>query len=128
MEIMEIAEMLGEAIKNDDRMTRLNDAKEAYEKDVELNRAMIEYDVQQKALGYEYEKPEKDMTLISQIQTKIDELYKQITANPVFNELDAAQADVNALMNEVNAKITSTITGVDPSACTGSCSSCSGCH
>ncbi|MEE0968951.1 MAG: YlbF family regulator [Clostridia bacterium] len=127
MEIMEIAEMLGEAIKNDDRMVRLNNAKNAYDSDVDLNRAMMEYDVQQKALGYEYEKSEKDMTLISQIQSKIDELYKSITENPVFAELDSAQAEVNALMNEVNQKITSTITGVE-SSCTGSCSSCSGCH
>ncbi len=127
MEIMEIAEMLGEAIKGDDRMVRLNNAKNAYDSDVELNRAMIEYDVQQKALSYEYEKEEKDMALISQIQAKIDELYKKITASPVFTELDNAQAEVNALMNEVNQKITSTITGVDQS-CTGSCSTCSGCH
>ena len=127
MEIMDIAVMLGEAIKNDDRMTRLNTAQDAYDQDVDLNKAMMEYDVQQKALQYEYEKAEKDMDLIGKIQAKIDELYKKITANPVFNELDAAQADVNALMNEVNQTITMTITGVDPS-CTHDCSTCSGCH
>lgn len=127
MEIMEIAEMLGEAIKNDERMLRLNEAKNAYDRDIELSKAMMEYDVQQKAMSYEYEKAEKDMTLIAQIQSKIDELYKTITANPVFNELDEAQADVNALMNEVNQKITSTITGEDPS-CTHDCSTCHGCH
>ncbi len=127
MEILDIAVMLGEAIKNDDRMIRLNTAKDAYDKDVDLNKAMMEYDVQQKALRYEYEKAEKDMELIGKIQAKIDELYKEITANDVFNELDAAQADVNALMNEVNQTITATITGVDPS-CTHDCSTCHGCH
>lgn len=127
MEIMDIAEMLGEAIKNDERMIRLNEAKNAYDKDVDLNKAMMEYEVQQKAMSYEYEKTEKDMTLISEIQKKVDELYNKITSNPVFNELDAAQADVNALMNEVNQKITSTITGQD-SSCTHDCSTCHGCH
>ena len=127
MEIKDIAVMLGEAIKNDDRMTRLNDAKNAYDKDIELTKAMMEYDVQQKALSYEYEKQDKDMNLISEIQKKIDELYKQITSNPIFNELDAAQADVNALMNEVNQTITMTITGEDPS-CTHDWSTCHGCH
>lgn len=124
---MDIAVMLGEAIKNDDRMIRLNEAKNAYDKDIELTKAMMEYDVQQKALGYEYEKEDKDMTLIAEIQKKIDELYKLITSNDTFNELDAAQADVNALMNEVNQTITSTITGEDPS-CTHDCSTCHGCH
>lgn len=127
MEIMDIAVMLGEAIKNDDRMIRLNEAKNAYDRDIELTKAMMEYDVQQKAMSYEYEKAEKDMVLISEIQKKVDELYKQITSNPVFNELDSAQADVNALMNEVNQTITRTITGEDPS-CSHDCSTCGGCH
>ncbi|MBR4296039.1 MAG: YlbF family regulator [Clostridia bacterium] len=127
MEIMEIAEMLGEAIKNDERMIRLNECKNAYDANPELMKQMMEYDVQQKAMSYEYEKPDKDMALIAEIQKKIDELYKSITENPIFNELDAAQAAVNALMNEVNNKITATITGVDPS-CTHDCSTCGGCH
>lgn len=126
MEIMDIAVMLGEAIKNDDRMVKLGECKKAYEDDVALNRAMIEYEVQQKALANEYEKEEKDMVLISEIQSRIDALYKQITENPVFNALDEAQAAVNMLMNEVNQTITYTITGETP--CTHDCSTCGGCH
>ncbi len=127
MEIMDIAEMLGNAIKADERMIKLNECKKAYEDDVALNRAMLEYDVQQKAMSHEYEKEEKDMKLISDIQRRIDELYKTITENPVFNALDEAQNAVNMLMNEVNQKITCTITGEDPS-CTHNCSTCGGCH
>ena len=126
MEIMDIAVMLGEAIKNDDRMVKLNECKKAYEDDIALNRAMIEYEVQQKALSNEYEKAEKDMVLIAEIQARIDALYKQITENPVFNALDEAQAAVNMLMNEVNQTITYTITGETP--CTHDCSTCGGCH
>lgn len=114
MEITEIAEMLGKAIKADPRMERLNNAKKAYDDDITLGKYMMEYDVQQKAMSKEYEKPEKDMTLISEIQKRVDELYKLITENPVFAELDEAQADVNALMNEVNQTITYNITGEIP--------------
>lgn len=126
MEIMEIAEMLGNAIKEDARMLRLNKAKEAYDNNIELSKYMMEYDVQQKAMANEYEKPEKDMALISEIQKRVDELYKLITEDPIFAELDEAQADVNLLMNEVNQKITYTITGEEP--CTHDCSTCAGCH
>lgn len=126
MEIMEIAEMLGNAIKADERMEKLNACKKAYDEDKDLGRYMIEYDVQQKALSNEYEKPEKDMALIAEIQKRVDELYKLITENPIFTELDSAQAEVNALMNEVNQKITYTITGETP--CTHDCSTCGGCH
>ena len=126
MEIMEIAEMLGKKIKEDARMERLDNAKKAYDDDITLNKYMMEYDVQQKAMSKEYEKPEKDMMLISEIQKRVDELYKLITENPVFAELDEAQADVNALMNEVNQTITYNITGENP--CTHDCSTCGGCH
>ena len=126
MEIMEIAEMLGKTIKADPRMERLNNAKKAYDDDITLNKYMMEYDVQQKAMSKEYEKSEKDMMLISEIQKRVDELYKLITENPVFAELDEAQADVNALMNEVNQTITYNITGENP--CTHDCSTCGGCH
>ena len=126
MEIMDIAEMLGEAIKNDERMIKLNECKNAYDSDVDLVRYMMEYEVQQKSMSNEYEKPEKNMELIADIQRRVDELYKLITENPVFNALDAAQAEVNALMNEVNQTITRAITGEEP--CTHDCSTCGGCH
>lgn len=126
MEIMEIAEMLGKAIKEDERMKRLNEAKKEYDSDKTLTANLIEYDVQQKALSNEYEKAEKDMTLISEIQKRVDELYKIITENPIFGKLDEAQTAVNALMNEVNQTITYNITGEMP--CTHDCSTCGGCH
>lgn len=125
MEIMEIAEMLGKAIKEDARLVKLNECKKAYDSDTNLSKYMIEYEVQQKAMSNEYEKPEKDMTLITEIQKRIDELYKLITENPVFSELDAAQNAVNELMNQVNQTITYNITGETP--CTHNCSTCGGC-
>ena len=62
------------------------------------------------------------------IQKRIDELYKQITSDPVFVKLNEAQAEVNELMNAVNATITANITGETPSSCTHNCSTCGGCH
>jgi len=125
MTIFELAAQLGKALKEDEKLVRLNDAKNAYESDKELQKMMVEYEVQQKALQAEITKPERDTMLIDIIQKRINELYNAIMENPIFVELNEAQAEVNELMNAVNNTITFEITGELPS-CTGSCSTCGG--
>lgn len=126
MDIFELAAQLGRALKEDERLVKLNEAKKAYESDKELQKLMVEYEVQQKALQHEITKEERDTMFIDVIQKRIDELYKSIMSHPVFTQLNEAQAEVNVLMNEVNSTITYNITGEKPSACTGSCSTCGG--
>ena len=124
-EIFELAATLGKALKNDERLVRLDKAKKAYEADKELGKHMIEYEVQQKALQGELIKDESDPLFIDIIQKRIDELYKLIMEHPVFIELNEAQAEVNELMNAVNNTISFNITGETPS-CTHNCSTCGG--
>lgn len=123
--IFALAEQLGKALKNDEKLIRLENAKKAYEADKELGKHMVEYEVQQKALGGELVKDERDTLFIDIIQKRIDELYKIIMEHPVFVELNEAQAEVNELMNAVNNTITYNITGEVPS-CTHNCSTCGG--
>lgn len=126
MEIFELAAELGKALKNDEKLIKLNNAKKAYEEDAELQKYMVEYEVQQKALQGELTKPERDTMFVDIIQKRIDELYGIIMNRPAFISLNEAQAEVNELMNAVNNTITFNITGEMPSSCTGSCSSCKG--
>ena len=126
MGIFEIAEQLGKTLKEDERLKRLDAAKKAYETDTELSGKLIEFEVQQKAMENEMVKPERDMQLVDMIQNRIDALYKEITENEVFLELNAAQTEVNDLMNAVNSTIMYNITGEVPSSCTHDCSTCGG--
>lgn len=128
MEIFELAAELGKKLKDDPRLVALEEAKAAYEKDPQLQKYMLEYDVQQKAMQREVAKPERDMLFIETIQKRIDDLYKLITENPAFAELNRTQAEVNDLMNRVNQTIMTQITGEEPSSCTHNCSTCGGCH
>ncbi len=128
MNIFELAAELGKALKNDEKLIRLENAKNAYTADGELQKKMVEYEVQQKALQGEITREERDTLFIDTIQKRIDLLYREIMEHPVFVELNEAQADVNELMNAVNNTITFHITGETPS-CTHDCSTCSGgCH
>ena len=125
MTIFELAAELGKALKNDEKLVRLADAKKKYEEDHELQKMMIEYEVQQKALQGEITKEERDTLFIDVIQKRINELYEAIMSHPVFAELNEAQAEVNELMNAVNNAISFEITGELPS-CTHDCSTCGG--
>lgn len=126
--IFEIAASLGKALKEDDKLVRLEAAKKAYEADGELQKMLVEYEVQQKALQGEITREERDTLFIDTIQKRIDLLYHNIMEHPVFLELNEAQAEVNELMNAVNNTITFHITGEQPSSCTHDCSTCGGCH
>ncbi len=123
--IFALAEALGKALKDDEKLVRLASAKKAYDEDFELQKYMVEYEVQQKALQGEITKDERDTVFIDLIQKRIDELYKLIMEHPIFAELNEAQAEVNELMNAVNNTISFAITGEKPS-CTHDCSTCGG--
>ena len=124
--IFDLAAALGKALKEDDKLIRLENAKKAYEADGDLQKMMVEYEVQQKALQGEITREERDTLFIDTIQKRINLLYDQIISHPVFAELNEAQADVNELMNAVNNTITFHITGELPSSCTHDCSTCGG--
>ncbi len=123
--IFELATALGQTLKADKRLVRLEEAKKNYENEYELQRMLVEYEVQQKALQGEITKDERDTVFIDLIQKRIDELYKLIMEHPVFAALNEAQSEVNELMNAVNNTITFNITGEQPS-CTHDCSACGG--
>ena len=125
MTIFELAQELGKALKEDEKLVRLANAKKAYENDNVIKKYMVEYEVQQKALQVELVKEERDTLFIDVIQKRIDELYDLIMKHPVFVELNEAQAEVNELMNAVNNTISFEITGELPS-CTHDCSTCGG--
>ena len=127
MTIEQLAKALGNAIKSDARMERLNKAREAFEANVTLGRLSIEFEIQQRALANEYGKAERDENVIASIQKRAQEIYDTITASEEFKEMSAAEEDINKLMNQVNEMITTEITGEAP--CTHDCSTCGGhCH
>ena len=126
MEIFELAAQLGKTLKQDARLVRMAKAKEAYENDSELRTLMREYQVQQIALEKTAGQKDVEARFLEMIQDRINQLYEQIIAHPVYMELEAAQEEVNALMNAVNNTITFEITGEMPSSCTHDCSTCGG--
>ena len=126
MSIYALAAQLGQAIKEDERMIRMEKAKAAYESSEKIGNLMMEYGIQQQALTSMGDSEEIDTDALTRIQDRIDEIYAEITTDPIFRELDEAQTAVNELMETVNNTIMFNATGKTP--CSHDCSSCSGCH
>ena len=125
---IELAHMLGLEIAKSSEMKKLEEAKDAFEANQEIQGKMSEYETDRILLTQEYSKENADEKLIADLHARIDELAAEITGNALYVAFTQAQAEVNALMNDVNAEIKFCITGERPSDCTHDCSTCKGCH
>ena len=123
MEIMELAAKLGQAIKADARIAKMNEAREAYEKDEKIQALMMEYEAQQNALAEAYKLDPVDSEVIAAIEGRLQAIVTEVTTSESFININKAQEAVNALMQEVNEEIEFQITGQRPS-CTHDCSTC----
>lgn len=126
--IIELAHMLGLEIAKSSEMKKLEETKDAFEANQEIQGKMSEYETDRILLTQEYSKENADEKLIADLHARIDELAAEITGNALYVAFTQAQAEVNALMNDVNAEIKFCITGERPSDCTHDCSTCKGCH
>ncbi len=128
MDIFALAAQLGDALKQNEKLVALSEARRAYVADREIQNLVVEYGVQQKALQLQAKQAEVDTHLVDMIQARIDELYAQISTNEHYAALEAAQNEVNELMNAVNQTITMHITDAPAGGCTHNCATCGGCH
>ena len=129
MEIFELARQLGEAIKEDERVIRLNRATLAYESDVELLKKISEYNDLSKKLADAFETDGKDSDLVKELGFKLKELYTEIMEIPTMVEFSEAKEAVDKFMEQVNGEVMYTVTGTRPcseSGCNGDCSHCHG--
>ena len=127
--IIELAHQLGIEIANSDEIKALNETKNAFDSNAELQALMSEYEADRVLLGQEFSKnnDEIDEKAIADLRARIEELTKEISKDPVYIAFAAAQQNMNRLMADVNAEIKFCITG-ERDNCTHDCSTCSGCH
>ena len=128
--IIALANSLGMEIAASEEMKRLEETKNVYSQDAALQAKVTEYEADRLALGKEFSKnpDEADQRAIADIRARMEELTREITANPKYVAFSEAQKAVNAIMQAVNNEIKFCITGERPTECTHDCSTCSGCH
>ena len=103
--------------------------------DQELQGLIGEFNLARLDLNNETSKIEPSDDRINELNQKINDLYTQIMSSEGMVRYNAAKAECEALVNHIDAIINTAMNGGDPmtvnapqGGCTGSCSTCGGCH
>ena len=135
MDVIEATRELGKAIQQDERYIKYMLCKEKNDSDESLQHLIGECNLLRIQINNEFSKEDgKDDEKVKELNAKLRECYDEIMKNENMAEFDAAKRDIDALISKVNGIITLCVEGHDPmtaeppEGCTGSCSSCGGCH
>jgi len=122
-------------LQKEDVIVYLEQAKAMVDKDQELQDMIGKFNLAKYNLNAEMMNPEADNDKLNQLDLELNTLYEEIMANEFMIAFNEAAADVDRLTKHIQAIITTTVNGGDPmtvelpeEGCTGSCSTCSGCH
>ncbi len=135
MNIIEATRQLGTAIQQDERFVRYAKAKLANDNNEELQKGIGEFNITRMELERAMEAENRDDEKVRELNERLRDIYSQVMSSSVMAEYNAAKADLDSLLNDVNSIIMQCVDGADPKdcnpeqpACTGSCSTCGGCH
>ena len=122
-------------LQKEDVLVYLKQAKDMMDKDQELQDMIGKFNLAKYNLNAEMMNPEADNDKLNQLDLELNTLYEEIMANEFMIAFSEASDEVDRLTKHIQAIITATVNGGDPmtvelpaGGCSGSCSSCSGCH
>lgn len=134
MGIIEATRNLGVEIQKDERFIRFIKAKLANDNDETLQSGIGEFNTVRMNLDREMNAETQDENKIKELNEKLREIYTAVMSSKTMLEYNTAKAEVDAMLNDINSIIMQCVEGEDPmtaephTACTGSCSTCGGCH
>ncbi|MBQ7756995.1 MAG: YlbF family regulator [Oscillospiraceae bacterium] len=136
MNVIELARQLGVALQADERFKTFTVAKENNDNDAELQEKIAQFNDLRRQLNMEMSKDEKDAEAMKSLDGQIKNIYGEIMTRPSMIEYNKAREAMDKLLDSVNFIITMAANGEDPMtcpeeqphSCSGSCSTCGGCH
>lgn len=134
MDVIELTRELGKAIQADERFIRYNKARLANDNDTDLQNSIGQFNIKRMELEKAVGDENKDQEKVKVLNEELRKLYGDIMSSAAMVEYNTSKALLDQMMNEVNTILTKTLDGEDPATCdtdagcTGSCSTCGGCH
>ena len=134
MDVIEQVRNLGKAIQQDERFIRYAKARLENDNNKELQAAIGKFNITRMELDRELNAENKDDEKVKELNENLRTVYGEIMASPAMVEYNTAKAELDTMVNEINTVISKCLDGEDPetceatSGCTGSCSTCGGCH
>ncbi len=136
MNVIELTRELGKAIQQDERYIKYMSACTENDTDTDIQNKIGKFNQLRSELSIEMQKPDKNADRLTSLDREIKELYEEIMTMPKMIAFNESKAEMDALLSSVNYIISSAANGEDPETCSatppqgcsGSCSSCAGCH
>lgn len=135
MGIIEATRALGAEIQKDERFIRFTKARLANDSDQQLQDSIGEFNTLRMNIEQLTGAENPDETKIKVLNEKLRILYGNIMSTPAMLEYNTAKGELDSMLNDINSIIMQCVEGAEPStcepethSCTGSCSTCGGCH
>ena len=135
MDPIELFKKAAVALQTDSRYLALDAARRASDADEELQAQIGEFNLARLDLNNEIGKDDRDDQKITELNDKVNTLYAAIMSSDSMVAYNEAKTEVESLIGYIDAIINTAMNGGDPMSvrppeqgCTGSCSSCGGCH
>lgn len=134
-DVIKLARELGAALQADARYEALMQARKVNDEDEALQNLIGEFNMIMLKAQQEAEKEDKDEAKMQEYNEQYVAAYQKIMANENMVAYQAAQSELEAVVNTVNGIIAMSLNGEDPMTCdpdaqncTHDCSTCGGCH
>jgi cell fate (sporulation/competence/biofilm development) regulator YlbF (YheA/YmcA/DUF963 family) len=135
MDVISIARQLGAAIQQEDVYLEYQAAKAANDNDAALQDLIGEFNLLRMSLSAELQKgeEEKSQSKIDELNNQLQKTYTAVMENESMVKFNEAKGHMDQLTNRITSIIAMSIEGEDPeicepAGCSGSCSTCGGCH
>ncbi len=133
--IIKAVRELGKEIQADELFKTYIAAKLEADNDETLQNAIGEFNLVKMQISEETQKEDKDEAKIQELNVKLRKNYADIIANEKMQKYNNANQMYSGLINKVYAILELCCNGEDPETCepedhgcSGSCSTCGGCH
>ena len=136
MDVLIKTRELGAVIQQDERYQAFIAAKNANDADTELNGLIGKLNLIQMSYQNESAKDTPNEEKLQGYDKEFQDVYALVMRNPHMQAYEAAKHEIDHMMNDVMQLLTMCVNGEDPETCelvhddgcTGSCSTCGGCH
>jgi cell fate (sporulation/competence/biofilm development) regulator YlbF (YheA/YmcA/DUF963 family) len=135
MDVIKAARNLGAAMQEDERFVEYAKTKLALDSNDELQDLVGKFNVARMNIERLGEQEERDEEKFREANLELREIYDSIMNNETMKAYNDAKLGVDKMLADVMAIIQMCSEGADPETCeipeggcTGSCSTCAGCH
>ena len=130
--IYDMARELAYAVLSSDEGKKVAETRYIFDNNEEARQQLLSYNTYREAVNMRVQEGSITEDEMKAEGSRLSQMIDELKKNEVIYDMVKAEGEMNALINRVIEVFNSTITGECSSdedcGCSGSCSSCSGCH